>query len=207
MLRDGSWVWQKIGIFLSAEPIPFKNTVIVELNDAGQVKVLDEVPSFISDDAEVRQAYRPYSRILCGSPSETALNRYEMSSVPRATECVKPAQTINIARSSFGLNCIRKSWTASLLKLVTPGNETEQIQRVCHGLSRCEVDVSLGSFDDPRPACGDKELHIAWTCTGAAQVPLDAHIRSLGQACRAVVRSKLIKPPRAHAVCPGEHRG
>jgi hypothetical protein len=171
MLTDGSWVWQRTGFFLSAEPIPFKNTVIVELNETAEVSVLEEVPSFISEDAQVRQAYRPHSRILCGSPSQTALNRYEMSSLPLAKDCVKPAQTINIARASFGLNCAQKSWPTHLLNIiVTLGNETKRIQRLCHGLSRCEFDVSGYSFDNPRPTCGDKELKISWRCGESAYV-------------------------------------
>ena len=171
VLKDGNWVWQKKGIPLGQELIPFEKTVIVELNDAGQAHVLNEVPSFISEDPMVREAYRPSSRILCGAPNETALNRYEMLPVLRTTDCVKPAaQAIKLTRASFGLDCVRKSWAKPFLRLVTLGNETKRIQRMCHGLSRCEFDVVAGNFDNPLPACGQKELAIAWTCGESSQL-------------------------------------
>ncbi|MBV8770691.1 MAG: hypothetical protein JO094_17555 [Hyphomicrobiales bacterium] len=171
VLKNGTWVWQKKAIPLGQEPIPFEKTVIVELNDAGQAHVLNEVPSFISEDPMVREAYRPSSRILCGAPNETALNRYEILPELRTTDCVKPAvQAIKLTRASFGLDCVRKSWAKPFLKLVTLGNETKRIQRMCHGLSRCEFDVVAENFDDPLPACGQKELAIAWTCGESSQL-------------------------------------
>jgi len=181
VLKGPDWIWQRKNFYLGTE-IPFENTVIVELNETGEASVLDEVPSFISEDDRNRDVYHPYSRILCGAPSQIAINRYQLLAPPGAPKCAEPTgQAIKVARASFGLNCFRKSWAKPISTLITLGNETKRVRRICHGLSRCEFDIVAGTFDNPLQACADKEFVISWTCGESAQIHTTRVVSAVGK--------------------------
>jgi peptidoglycan/LPS O-acetylase OafA/YrhL len=76
---------------------------------------------------------------------------------------------IEIISATYGMNCKDFPEPAPFRNLVSPGNATAGLRRICDGHLRCDPRVSLALAGDPANGCG-KDFSLEYSCSGSAGI-------------------------------------